>query len=183
MRECICLPLYHFSHKNQSRIHRKISLISLGLIDLTNTYIYAMLNHSSTNKRSVAMQLRMEMSQREKIIWTIVITLIVGLWIEFTYQPFGIAADIGEFAMNRISGHQVKHTASVTPKTTVAKVRNVKSSPSTSGNYAVQPGETLYAINRKYDGKVDIKATCALNALGPECKTTAGQSINLALRQ
>lgn len=127
--------------------------------------------------------MQVQMTQKEKFVYGFLALAAVLMTIEYKYQPVAITVDVAHYAAERISGHQVKHTASIAPKTmSVAKTRSTKSSSPASDSYTVSHGETLYEINRKYDGKVDIKATCALNGLGPKCETKAGQHITLAMR-
>lgn len=128
--------------------------------------------------------MQLQMTQKEKFVYGFIAVALAFMFIEYRYEPVGITVDVGKYAANRISDSSVQATMSAAPKTAkVAKVRETKTSSPASGGYVVAQGETLYAISRKHGNKLDIKATCALNALGPDCGLKTGQRITLAMRQ
>src|SRR3989344_2990191 len=128
--------------------------------------------------------MQLQMTKREKWVYGIIVFVLAILYVEYEWAPMEKSVDVGNYAIERFSSDKTQATASLKPQAPrVAKATRTKPTSPTSGSYIVARGETLYAINRKHNGKVDIKATCALNDLGPTCGLKPGQHITLAMRQ
>src|SRR3972149_3130294 len=121
-----------------------------------------------------------------RLIYGFLALAAVLMTIEYKYQPVAIAVDVAHYAGERIGKGHPQATAQVEPQAPrIAKVSATKPHTKTmpaSLDYVVGKGETVTAVGRKYNNKVDVKATCALNDLGHNCGVKPDQHIALVMK-